>query len=114
MNFWTRLDELIGSHEIVIDRPKGSIHPQYPAFKYPFDYGYLRGTSAGDGNEIDVCRGSLDDNRLVGIICSADSLKKDTEVKLLIDCTEAEIAVIDRFYNTNKYMSGIIIRRDKR
>jgi inorganic pyrophosphatase len=111
MEFWKRLDKLIESHEIVIDRPRGSLHPQYPAIKYPFDYGYLKGTSAADGNELDVCRGALGENRLVGIICTVDSLKKDAEVKLLIDCTEADIAVIDRFFNTGEYMSGIVIKR---
>lgn len=84
MDFWIRLDNLIASNKIVIDRPKGSSHPRYPELMYPLDYGYLKETSGGDGKEIDVWRGSLKDSRLVAIACTVDTLKRDTEVKLLI------------------------------
>ena len=30
LEFWNLLDELVHSSEIVIDRPKGSVHPRYP------------------------------------------------------------------------------------
>lgn len=30
MSFWTKLDQLIASHEIIIDRPKSSAHPRFP------------------------------------------------------------------------------------
>ena len=93
MDFWTRLENLIAGHEIVIDRPRGSRHPRFPELIYPFDYGFLQGTSGGDGNEIDVCRGTLGKNLLVGIVCTADSLKGDAELKLLVDCTDEEIAL---------------------
>ena len=109
-DFWSRLSALADSTSIVIDRPRGSRHPRFPGLIYPFDYGYLKNTSAMDGNEIDVFRGSLAEERLVGIACTVDTLKRDTEVKLLIGCTEDEIASIERFYNQNEYMSGIIIR----
>ena len=33
--FWSLLDELVSTHEIVIDRPKGSPHPQYSDYIYP-------------------------------------------------------------------------------
>lgn len=39
--FWKALDELVGSSEIVIDRPRGTVHPKYPDFIYKVDYGYL-------------------------------------------------------------------------
>ena len=32
--FWSHLDMLVASSEIIIDRPKGSIHPKYPDFIY--------------------------------------------------------------------------------
>ena len=112
MEFWNKLDQMIASHEIVIDRPKGSRHPQNAGIVYPFDYGYLKGTSGGDGNEIDVCCGTLDEKRLAAIICTVDSLKQDTEVKLLVGCTEAEIETINRFFNGGQFMSGILVRRE--
>lgn len=59
MDFWEKLETIIAASDIVIDRPKGSVHPRISEIKYPFDYGYLKGTSGGDGNEIDVCLGTL-------------------------------------------------------
>jgi inorganic pyrophosphatase len=112
MDFWTTLDLLIASHEIIIDRPKGSAHPRYAEWIYPLDYGYLKGTSSGDGNEIDVWKGTLGENRLVAIICTVDTWKRDTEVKLLIDCTNEEIAIIDKFHSQGKYLSGLVIKRE--
>lgn len=110
MDFWEKLETIIAASEIVIDRPKGSVHPMFPDMQYPFDYGYLKGTSGGDGNEIDVCRGSLGENRMVGVICTVDTKKKDTELKLLVGCTEGEIKIIEDFFNNNM-MSGILVRR---
>jgi len=56
--FWQAIDSLLLESEIIIDRPGGSVHPRYPDFKYPLDYGYLKGTKAMDGGGIDVWRGS--------------------------------------------------------
>jgi hypothetical protein len=36
--------------------------------------------------------------------------KKDSEIKLIIGCTKAEIKIIEEFLN-GKYMSAIIVRR---
>ncbi len=47
MDCWTRLDGLVASRDVVIDRPKGTTHPRFPGLVYPLDYGYLKGTSGG-------------------------------------------------------------------
>ena len=112
MAFWKRLDNLLSSNEIVIDRLKGSAHPKFPECIYPLNYGYLKGTSSIDGNEIDVWRGSMPDPLLVAIVCTVDSLKSDSEIKLLVGCTENEINIINEFHNESDYMSGIVIMRD--
>jgi inorganic pyrophosphatase len=109
--FWSRLDELIKSSEIVIDRPKGTAHSRYPDLIFPLDYGYLKGTTGGDGDGIDVWIGSAAHRKLTAIGCTVDMTKRDAEIKLIIGCTEAEIAVIEKCHN-NLYMSGIIIRRE--
>jgi inorganic pyrophosphatase len=113
MDFWERLDNFLSSNEIVIDRPKGSVHPEHTAIVYPLDYGYLKNICGGDGKELDIWQGSMPDKRLVAVICTADTLKNDTEVKLLIGCTENEIDIVNRFHNSGEYMSGIVIRRDE-
>jgi len=40
--------------EVTIDRPLGSIHPKWQDFIYPINYGYIEGTLAPDGKELDV------------------------------------------------------------
>jgi inorganic pyrophosphatase len=111
--FWSRLDQLIESSEIVIDRPKGTPHPRYPGLIFPLDYGYLKGTVGGDGHEIDVWLGTAAHRRLTAIACTVDMFKKDVEIKLIIGCTDEEIDIIRDFHNT-KYMSDMIISRKKR
>lgn len=47
-----------GGAEIVVDRPRGSHHPDFPEFVYELDYGYLKGTTSADSEGIDVWIGS--------------------------------------------------------
>ena len=108
--FWDALDELVKTSEIVVDRPKGSIHPRFPDFIYRLDYGYLRGTSSMDGAGIDVWVGS-GDKKIDAIICIVDLMKKDSEIKILIGCTEEEKMEIYRTHNETQYMKGVLIRR---
>ena len=47
--------EYLGNtYDIVIDRPIGSAHPQYPKTIYKVNYGYIPNTVGGDGEPIDV------------------------------------------------------------
>jgi inorganic pyrophosphatase len=110
-SFWEHLESLLESTQIVIDRPGGSSHPRYPSLVYPLDYGYLEGTSGGDGQEIDVWRGSLPESRLDAIVCTVDLLKKDAEIKLLVGCTEQEMAAVSAFHNNGGDMAAILVRR---
>lgn len=108
IGFWKQLHALLQAHDIVIDRPKGSTHPRYPDFYYPLDYGYLSGTSAGDGQEIDIWLGSGNPSHLTAIVCTVDSVKQDTEVKLLAGCTESEAQTILGVHNSGP-QSAILI-----
>jgi inorganic pyrophosphatase len=107
--FWERLKTILNESVMVIDRPKGSTHPKYPKIVFPLDYGYLKNTSGGDGNEIDVWVGSLENKTLNAIACTVDILKRDTEIKLLVGCSDHEIEAIKKFY-TSEYMSAIILK----
>ena len=107
--FWKRLITILNESEMVIDRPKGSTHPKYPKIVFPLDYGYLKNTSGGDGNEIDVWLGSLENKELNAIVCTVDILKRDTEIKLIVGCSDHEIETIKSFY-TSEYMSAIILK----
>ena len=110
-DFWQAIDKLVSSGEIVIDRPKGSVHPRFPNIKYEVDYGYIENTSSMDGGGIDLWLGSLADKQVNAIICTVDLMKRDSEIKLLIGCTEEEITTVYEFHNDSEFMKGILIRR---
>ena len=111
MDYWWSLDELVRMNELVIDRPKGSPHPNFPKSIYPLDYGYLKGTMSGDGHGVDVWRGSLNSKTVQASIVTVDLLKANVEVKLIIGCTEEEIEEVLNYHNTFS-QSGILVTRD--
>ncbi len=109
--FWAVLDTLVGESEIVIDRPKGSAHPRYPDFIYPVDYGYLKNTASPDGGGIDVWVGTDPERKIDAVMCIVDLIKRDSEIKILIGCTEEEKALVYRTHNESEFMKGVLIRR---
>ena len=109
--FWHLLDELLKGSEIVIDRPKGTAHPRYPDLIYEVDYGYLKDTASADGDGIDVWVGSAAGNSIDAIIVTVDLLKRDSEIKLLIACTEEEKEIICQMHNKTSNMKGLLVRR---
>ena len=111
-SFWRALESLVLESEIVIDRHRGSRHPRYSNIVYSVDYGYLKDTSSADGGGIDVWRGSDGEQKIDTIICTIDLAKKDSEIKILIGCTEEEKSVIYAFHNETEFMKGVMIRRE--
>ena len=109
-DFWKALDELVSNSEIVIDRPRGSAHPRFPNFIYKVDYGYLKDTTSMDGAGIDVWVGS-GDKKIDAIMCIVDLKKKDSEIKILVGCTEKEKLEVYKTHNETQYMKGILIHR---
>ena len=83
VSFWEALDALVGGAEIVVDRPRGSHHPDFPEFVYELDYGYLKGTTSADGEGIDVWIGSDPRRQVTGALCTVDLVKHDAELKIL-------------------------------
>lgn len=110
--FWEIIDKLVKESEIVIDRPKGTAHPRYPDYIYQVDYGYLKNTSSMDKGGIDVWVGSNADRKIDAVICTVDIIKKDSEIKILIGCTEKEKQIIYESHNDSEFMKGIMVRRN--
>jgi inorganic pyrophosphatase len=98
-DFWYSFDTLVTTTAIVIDRPKGTRHPRFTDFIYPFDYGYLKDTHAMDHGGIDIWIGTSGSHRIEAIICSIDMGKRDAEIKLLYACTPEEQQVIYHLHN---------------
>ena len=110
-HFWNAIDRIVSESKIVIDRPKGTTHPRFPDFIYRVDYGYLENTSSMDGGGIDVWVGTDERMQVDAIVCIVDLMKRDSEIKILIGCTEHEKEIIYQTHNETDYMKGILIRR---
>jgi inorganic pyrophosphatase len=108
--FWSKLDQLVSTHKLVIDRPRDSAHPRFATHLYPLDYGHLHGTGAGDGDGIDVWVGSLGHQGITGVICTVDLCQGDAELKILRGCTPAEAQMALRMHNIGG-QSAILIER---
>ena len=108
--FWDAIDALVSGSEIVIDRPRWSAHPRFPEFIYQVDYGYLKDTASMDGAGIDVWVGS-GEKKADAVMCIVDLVKRDSEIKILIGCTEEEKLEVYRTHNETEFMKGILIRR---
>jgi inorganic pyrophosphatase len=110
--FWEALDTLVRESNVIIDRPKGSMHPGFSSGRtYPVDYGYLKNTTSMDGGGIDAWCGSSPQLTINGIICTVDLLKRDSEIKILIGCTPEEMKLALDFYNQGSFMKAILIVR---
>jgi inorganic pyrophosphatase len=108
--FFEAFDQMVNTCEVIIDRPKGTAHPRYSEFIYPVDYGYLDGTTSMDGGGIDLWLGESGEKKLDSIMVIVDSLKKDSEVKLLLGCSDEETDIIYQAMN-EKGMRGMLITR---
>ncbi|RMF80129.1 MAG: inorganic pyrophosphatase [Chloroflexi bacterium] len=109
-DFWGLIQELVNTSKVVIDRPKNSRHPDYPERSYPYDYGYLAGTMSPDGGGIDVWVGTGDAHDVVGIICTVDLTRRETEIIVLLGCNDDEMQAVFEFLDTES-MGCILFRR---
>jgi inorganic pyrophosphatase len=87
--FWYHADKLLTSSQIVIDRSKGSSHPDSPEVTYPLDYGHLSAVSDGEVG-VACWVGSTGQRIVTGAIITVDPERRDSKVKILIACTRAE------------------------
>ena len=70
----------------------------------------MKNTPSKDGTGIDVWVGT-DEKRVAAILCTVDAMKRDSEIKILVGCTEEEKQLIYQTQNESQYMKGILIRR---
>ncbi|GAB4413840.1 MAG: hypothetical protein KatS3mg051_0126 [Anaerolineae bacterium] len=110
-DFWDFLERLVADSEVRIERQRHTAHPDYPDMIYPLDYGYLAGTSAADGDEVDVWVGSGDTAQVSAVLVTVDLLKRDTEVKVLLGCTPAEQQQALAFLNGSGLLRAWLVPR---
>jgi inorganic pyrophosphatase len=110
--FWEHLDRLVAESRIIVDNPRGTHDGGLDTVVFPVDYGYLEGTSSMDGEGIDVFVGSDSRDIVDSIVCTIDLVKRDSEIKVLIGCTEEEKQAILRLYESFSPMRPLLVRRD--
>ncbi|MHA4854423.1 inorganic pyrophosphatase [Rhodococcus sp. MSC1_016] len=111
MSFFDALDSLVSSAETRINRPKGTAHPRYPSVIYPLDYGYLIGTTAVDGEGVDLFRGTDSTTGITAVALTVDVMKRDVEVKTLVNCTPTEIDRVAEFLTGSLRLGATIVHR---
>ena len=109
---WAGWERVIEANGVELDRPYGSRHPRFPEIRYPLDYGFVRGTRAGDGDEVDVFVGRAAGLGLVGAILTTDHRRGDREAKLLYRCGPEEVYLAHGFLNFDRrLMEGVLVLR---
>lgn len=96
---WEETEALVRAHGTTLERPRGTAHPHYPEIIYPLDYGFVNDTCGEDGEPLDVFIGSDPALGLVAAARTQDRRRGDTEIKLLWNCTPAEIYLVYGFLN---------------
>ncbi len=108
---WDAWARCISQNGITIERPRSTAHPDYPSVIYPLDYGFVPGTLGTDGEPLDVFVGS-GTTGLVGTILTTDHRQRDREVKLLYDCTPADVYTAHGFINYDQsLLEGVLVLR---
>lgn len=78
---------MIGSIvKVIVDRPKGSCHPEWPELLYPINYGFVKNTMALDGEEIDAYILGVNEpiNEFTGKVVAIIHRMDDVEDKLVV------------------------------
>ncbi len=109
--FWQKIDTLLFSSPLEIFHKKGESHPEYAHFIFPVDVGMLQETSSQKSDGIFAFKGTKESSGCNAVVVSVDILKKELEVKLLIDCTEEEEEEILKFLNQADLQKAILLQR---
>ena len=93
---------------VTVDRPMGSRHPRYPDLYYPINYGYISGTVAADGEEIDAYILGVDEpvTQLTGRVIAVIHRLNDIEDKLVVEpdgMTFSESRIAELTYFQERY-----------
>lgn len=104
--------------KVVVDRPIGSIHPNYKETYYSINYGYIEGTLALDDEEIDAYILGVDipikyfTGKVIAIIHRED----DMEIKCVVAPINMEFTlkeIEDKVHFIEKYFKSTVIMSEK-
>lgn len=110
--FWQKVDTLYSSGDFKITNKKGTIHKNYPALKYPCDFGYVKTLNSDSDIPMEVFK--VDGGKKVDAIAlCADILNKRFEVKALVGLNDDEQEAVLHFLNCTDYQKSVLIKRGK-
>ena len=106
---------LLQDINVTIDRPFGTKHPRY-GFIYPVNYGYVKGTVSGDGEELDAyVLGVFEPLRQYTGLCTAIIHRtNDDDDKLVVipyDKTYSDEAIEALVEFQERYFEHVLIRK---
>jgi inorganic pyrophosphatase len=108
--------EIIGSVVTgTVDRPLGSVHPNYPDMIYLINYGYVDGVFAADGEEQDVYIFGADEplKTFTGKVIAIYHRTNDIEDKWIVSVDGKDYSddeILKRIEFQEKYYEGILLR----
>jgi len=110
------LKDYLGKKVVVkVDRPLGSRHPKYN-YIYPLNYGYIPGTIAADGEEIDVyiLGESISLDEYEGSVIGIVHRKNDDEDKLIVSNNTYSLEEIQKLvhFQEQYFDTEIIMTKD--
>lgn len=110
------LESYLGKRFFVkIDRPLGSRHPKHN-YIYPLNYGYVPGTKAPDGEEIDAyILGEFDSlTEYQGTVIAIVHRRDDIEDKLIVSNIDFSLNEIQRLvhFQEQYFNTEIILKSD--
>lgn len=100
---------------VTVDRLLGSFHPEYKDIYYPVNYGYIEGTTAPDGEELDAYILGVDKavEKFTGRIIAVIHRYDDIERKLVVcpeNLTFSKEEILKQVHFQEKYFKyGIIM-----
>lgn len=109
-DYWSAIDALVASSEVILDRPSCSSPVCYEDMRYPYDHGYLAATHSADHEGIDVWVGSGPDRAVTGVIATVDVRLRSTGLNVLLSCTPEDATGILAILQ-ERDQSALLIRR---
>jgi inorganic pyrophosphatase/GNAT superfamily N-acetyltransferase len=112
------LQRYLGSQVTVeVDRPLGSVHPKHSDIVYTINYGFIPGTTSGDGMPIDVYVLGIDEAviRAEGVVVAVIEREDDNEDKLVVSTKTGDLdadvirkatAFQEQFFKTRIILAG--------
>ena len=99
---------------VTVDRPLGSVHPDYPDLYYPVNYGYIENLMGGDGDWQDAYILGVDEplESFTGKVIAVAVRQDDNESKLVVAPDGAEFSKEEIARQINfqeKYFNTVIL-----